>query len=45
MILGKTLLTEHDRGMSFNTDTGDRITILNVEINCVISVCMGYNVQ
>ena len=33
MTLGKTLLTDHDSGISFNRDTDVRITILYVEIN------------
>ena len=33
MTLSKTLLTDHDSGISFNWDTDVRITILHVEIN------------
>ena len=33
MTLGKTLLTDHDSGISFNWDTDVRMTILYVEIN------------
>ena len=33
MTLGKTLLTDHNSGMSFNRDTDVRITKLYVEIN------------
>ena len=33
MTLGKTLLTDHVSGISFNSDTDVRITILYVERN------------